>query len=157
MWESRKPRKRARAGGRNREVEPGRAESTVKIVTWNFREFVASASGAKVPAQRGMLRSLPAILPAASVGRVGAFFGLVVAQVAARQGNEHVLKAYMPRRESNQGQLPLVKLVKQGGDRTMRLCDGERVSIIFDPGCEHRVEAEERIGFLLRRRAGKFE
>jgi hypothetical protein len=79
--------------------------------------------GAELHDVTGMLPSPAAILPAAGLGRHWAFFCLVVAEVAACQGNEHVLQAHMPRREANQGPPSLVELVEQGGDRTMRLRD----------------------------------
>ena len=49
----------------------------------------------------------------------------------------------MPRGESSQWALAAVELVEQGGDRAMRLGDGQRVAVILGPDREDRVEPPE--------------
>ncbi len=88
-----------------------------------------------------------AMLAAAHFAAVDAgFVGLVVAEVAAGERDEDVLQADVPGGQAGQRPSLAIELVEQGGDRAMRLGDGQRVAVALGPGGEDRVEAEERFG-----------
>ena len=81
----------------------------------------------------------------------------VVAEVAAGERDEDVFEADVPRREAGQRPVEAVELVEQGGDRAMRLGDGQDVAVVFDPRGQDRVEPEQRVQFERPRRGALFE
>ena len=131
-------------------AEPGAVELKERRIAQASDALVLTGSRGRIKGS-GRLGDLPRAtgpvppLPAAEL-EAAAFLAAVVAQVAAGQSDEYVLQADVPGGQAGQRPLQGLELVEQGGDGSMGLGDGQRVSLAVDPGREHGIEPGEDPG-----------
>ena len=70
----------------------------------------------------------------------------IVAKMPASQRDENIFQADVASCQTSQRPLQVLELVQQGGDRPMRLGDGQRVSLVIGPSGQYRVQTRERAG-----------